>query len=159
MGGAGSRTTKCQNTDDLLVGFERHNRCLLGVTSPILDDSVPSTMENPSERELQNGIQFDPEKLGLETIGPEQEQSNGTVPSLDTARLEDDKLEPIAVIGFAARLPQDATTPEKFWQMLCEGRSARTEIPQDRFNVDAFYHPDPDRIDAVSLNAFFCELT
>ena len=116
-------------------------------------------MENHSERDLHNGILFDPEKTGLETMGPEQEQSNGTVPSLEAARLEDDKVEPIAVIGFAARLPQDANTSENFWQMLCEGRSARTEIPQDRFNVDAFYHPDPDRIDAVSLNAFLCTLT
>lgn len=39
--------------------------------------------------------------------------------------------------------------PETFWQMLMEGRSAMTEVPQDRFNIDAFYHPDPTRLDTV----------
>ena len=64
-------------------------------------------------------------------------------------RLEDDKMEPIAVIGFAARLPGDATSAEAFWQMLYEGRSARSEIPKERFNIDAFYHPDNNRTDTV----------
>ena len=63
--------------------------------------------------------------------------------------LGDDKLEPIAVIGFAAQFPQDATSAEGFWQMLSQSRSARTEIPKDRFNIDAFYHPDADRVDTV----------
>ena len=46
--------------------------------------------------------------------------------------------DPIAVIGLSVRLPQDATDPEKFWQMLMRGESARSDPPQDRFNVDAF---------------------
>lgn len=69
--------------------------------------------------------------------------------------LEDDKMEPIAVIGFDARLPGDATSAEGFWEMLSKGRSARTEIPQDRFNIDAFYHPDNDRVDTVSIDYSF----
>ena len=80
---------------------------------------------------------------------------NGKLPEPGVRRLEDDKVEPIAVIGFAARLPRNAITVEGFWQMLCDGRSARTEIPQDSFNIDAFYHPNPDRIDAVSLHVLF----
>ena len=63
--------------------------------------------------------------------------------------LKGDKMEPIAVIGFSARLPGDATSAEGFWQMLSNGRSARTEIPHDRFNIDAFYHPDNERVDTV----------
>ena len=83
---------------------------------------------------------------------PERESYNKAMPKPGYQRLENDQLEPIAVVGFAARLPQDATTAESFWQMLCDGRSSRTEIPQDRFNIDAFYHPDPDRVDTVSSN-------
>jgi len=64
---------------------------------------------------------------------------------------EEDKLEPIAVIGLALRFPQDATSPQAFWDMLLEGRSAMTEVPKDRWNIDAFYHPNPDRHDSVSL--------
>ena len=64
------------------------------------------------------------------------------------SRAEDDSFEPIAIIGFSAMLPQDAENAQ-FWKMLCEGHSAETTIPKDRFNVDAFYHPDVDRIDSV----------
>ena len=50
-----------------------------------------------------------------------------------------DKLEPIAVIGIACRFPQDATSPEAFWQMIYDARSGIIDVPRDRFNVDAFY--------------------
>ena len=53
--------------------------------------------------------------------------------------LQPDKLDPIAVVGLALRFPQDATSPEAFWQMLREGRSALTDVPQDRYHIDAFY--------------------
>lgn len=61
--------------------------------------------------------------------------------------LNQDKLEPIAVIGFSLRFPQDATSPAALWQMLVERRSAFTEFPKDRFNFDAFYHQDQNRKD------------
>lgn len=52
---------------------------------------------------------------------------------------------PIAIVGMGCRFPQDATSPEKLWDMILRKQSARTDIPSDRFNVDAFYHPDSDR--------------
>ena len=60
-------------------------------------------------------------------------------------------MEDIAIIGFSLRLPQDAVSPESFWNMLVEGRSAATEVPKSRFNINAFYHPDPDRLGSVSV--------
>ena len=59
-------------------------------------------------------------------------------------------MEDIAIIGFSLRFPQDAVFSESFWKMLVEGRSAATEVPENRFNIDAFYHPDPDRMGSVS---------
>ncbi|KAI0857200.1 polyketide synthase [Xylaria cubensis] len=53
--------------------------------------------------------------------------------------------EPIAIIGLDARLPGDGDTPEHFYDFLLAGRSARTEVPQDRYKVDSFWHPDPNR--------------
>jgi hypothetical protein len=50
-----------------------------------------------------------------------------------------DKLEPIAIIGMDLKFPQDATSPKHFWEMLVERRSAMTEIPPERFNIDSFY--------------------
>lgn len=107
------------------------------------------------EKDLQNGHPAALWQEHLETSGSEQQPSNSAPAFVGTQRLESEQLEPIAVIGFAARLPHDATTAEGFWQMLCDGRDARTEIPQDRFNIEAFYHPDPNRIDAVSLQTLW----
>lgn len=58
--------------------------------------------------------------------------------------------EPIAIIGLDAKLPGDGDTPEHFYDFLLAGRSARTEVPQDRYKVDAFWHPDPERRGTVS---------
>ncbi|KAG5936300.1 Type I Iterative PKS [Claviceps sorghi] len=50
--------------------------------------------------------------------------------------------EPIAVIGSGCRFPGGIDTPSKLWDELRAPRDLRREIPKDRFNVDAFYHPD-----------------
>lgn len=60
-------------------------------------------------------------------------------------------MEPVAIIGMSIRFPGDATSPEAFWDMLVAGRSAWSEIPASRFNIDAWYHANPDRIDAVCV--------
>lgn len=81
--------------------------------------------------------------------GDVNDQTYSEVSDGEIAELQSDKLEPIAVIGLDLRLPQDAATPEGFFEMLKEGRSALTEVPKDRYNLDAFYHPDPDRAGTV----------
>ncbi|HKI40725.1 MAG TPA: polyketide synthase, partial [Mycobacterium sp.] len=48
-----------------------------------------------------------------------------------------------AVVGYAARFPGAADTDE-FWQVLREGRDAISEVPQDRWDADEFFDPDPD---------------
>lgn len=57
---------------------------------------------------------------------------------------------PIAILGFGCRFPGDVTNGQKLWDMLVEKRTARTEVPQDRYNVDAFWNPDADRYGTVS---------
>lgn len=63
-----------------------------------------------------------------------------------------DALEPIALIGLDLKFPQDAVSAESFWRLLIEGRSAMTEVPQERFNPDAFYHSDTTRINVVCMS-------
>jgi acyl transferase domain-containing protein len=53
--------------------------------------------------------------------------------------------EPLAIIGLACRFPQDASNVEAFWEMLLEARSAATIVPDEKFNIDGHYHPDPER--------------
>ncbi|HXT68205.1 MAG TPA: polyketide synthase, partial [Vicinamibacterales bacterium] len=50
--------------------------------------------------------------------------------------------EPIAVVGIGCRFP-GADTPERFWDVLIEGRDLSRDIPSDRWDVDAHYNPDP----------------
>jgi len=51
--------------------------------------------------------------------------------------------EPIAVVGMACRFPGGVTTPAQYWSLLRDGRSGIVEIPADRWDVDAWYDPDP----------------
>lgn len=63
-------------------------------------------------------------------------------------------MEPIAIVGMAARLPQDASSLEGFWKVIREGRRVASEIPGDRINMDAFFHPNPDRTDTVRYPSY-----
>lgn len=58
---------------------------------------------------------------------------------------DEDTSMPIAVIGIGGRFPGSASNPEKLWELLSQGRSALREVPKDRFNIDAFYHPHAER--------------
>jgi len=49
--------------------------------------------------------------------------------------------DPIAIVGAAGRFP-GAESLDKFWNLLADGRDAVTEIPDDRWTKDFFYHPD-----------------
>lgn len=64
--------------------------------------------------------------------------------------LERQKAEPIAIIGMGCRFPGGANNPEQFWQLLRNGTDAITEIPASRWNVDAYYDPDPDAPGKIS---------
>ena len=51
--------------------------------------------------------------------------------------------EPIAVVGIGCRFPGNVAGPESFWRLLANGEDGITEVPPDRWDVDAFYDPDP----------------
>jgi acyl transferase domain-containing protein len=51
--------------------------------------------------------------------------------------------EPLAIIGMACRFPGGANGPAAFWRLLAEGRDAITEVPKDRWDIDAWYDRDP----------------
>ena len=48
---------------------------------------------------------------------------------------------PIAVVGASCRFPGGAHDLESLWDLLAQGRNAWSEIPVDRFNGKASYHP------------------
>ncbi|MEO0946630.1 MAG: polyketide synthase, partial [Cyanobacteria bacterium J06641_5] len=51
--------------------------------------------------------------------------------------------EPIAIIGMGCRFPGGVVDPESYWELLHSGRDPITEVPRDRWDVDAFFDPDP----------------
>nr|QEO60268.1 polyketide synthase [Alternaria oxytropis] len=55
---------------------------------------------------------------------------------------------PIAIVGLACRFPGDATSPSKLWDLLKEGRDAYSPRT-DRWNPDAFYHPNSSRLGTI----------
>jgi acyl transferase domain-containing protein/D-arabinose 1-dehydrogenase-like Zn-dependent alcohol dehydrogenase len=52
--------------------------------------------------------------------------------------------EPIAVVGMGLRFPGAAHDPDTFWELLTSGRDAIIEIPQERWDREAMFDPNPD---------------
>ena len=50
--------------------------------------------------------------------------------------------QPLAIIGMSVRFP-GADNPSEYWDLLCSGRTAIGNVPEDRWNPDRFYNPDP----------------
>lgn len=61
-------------------------------------------------------------------------------PSPDPAALASGA--PIAIIGIGCRFP-GADSPAAFWRLLRDGVDAIREVPADRWDARAIYHPDP----------------
>jgi microcystin synthetase protein McyG len=56
--------------------------------------------------------------------------------------VERDRSEPIAIVGLSCRFP-GSQDPDAFWRLLSEGVDAVKEVPNDRWDKDAYYDPDP----------------
>jgi len=49
----------------------------------------------------------------------------------------------VAIVGIGCRLPGRVSTPDAFWDLLCGGVDAISEVPPERFDVDAVFDSDP----------------
>ncbi len=58
--------------------------------------------------------------------------------------MENAQREPIAIIGLGCRFPGGANDAESFWQLLRDGVDTVTEVPADRWDIDAYYDADPE---------------
>jgi acyl transferase domain-containing protein/acyl carrier protein len=74
--------------------------------------------------------------------GPVREASDEPIARAQAASARDPGDEPIAIIGLGCRFP-GAKDAHAFRQLLRDGTDAITEVPRDRFDLDAFYDPDP----------------
>ena len=74
------------------------------------------------------------------------EEANARIADLEARRPE-----PLAIVGIGCRFPGGADGPEGYWSLLSEGRDAVTEVPADRWDVDAHYSSDPATPDKMSV--------
>ena len=58
--------------------------------------------------------------------------------------------EPIAIIGIGCRIPGGADDPASFWRLLSDERDAIGPLPEDRWDVAALYHPDPEHVGTIA---------
>jgi acyl transferase domain-containing protein len=56
--------------------------------------------------------------------------------------LEELSVEPIAIIGAGCRFPGSSNL-EAFWDLLRSGSEAISEVPKERWDIDAFYDAEP----------------
>jgi acyl transferase domain-containing protein len=51
-------------------------------------------------------------------------------------------MEPIAIVGFASKLPGRANDAESLWELLKSGKKVSKEWPESRLNIQAFHGID-----------------
>lgn len=68
-------------------------------------------------------------------------------------------IEPLAIIGFALKFPQDGDTNEGFWRILKERRDVMTPWPTDRLNFEAFHsRTDSRKTQVISFGSELASL-
>ncbi|KAF9764141.1 Reducing polyketide synthase fub1, partial [Fusarium sp. DS 682] len=97
-----------------------------------------------------NGHGVHPGTNGVHNVtnGSNNGTTNGSSASLP--QVDGDISSAIAIIGVSGRFPGDGTSPRHLWDLVKEGRNALSDVPESRYNIDGFYHPDGGR--AGSLN-------
>lgn len=58
------------------------------------------------------------------------------------ARHEQERAEPIALIGMGCRFPGGANSAEAYWEMLRDGVDAISEVPPQRWDLEQLHDPD-----------------
>jgi len=83
-----------------------------------------------------------------EAAGDHRQRLHAALEAIETlqARLDSVEraaLEPIAIVGIGCRFPGGIDGAESFWSVLREGRDVVAEVPADRWDINAYYDPDP----------------
>ena len=80
----------------------------------------------------------------LRNLPPKQLLLLATEQTAELKRTRRGQQDPIAIVGIGCRFPGGGSGPDRYWELLREGRDAISEVPQDRWDIDSFYDPDPN---------------
>lgn len=116
---------------DSLMAVEMRRRIEAGVGKEV---PITLVMDHPRLSDVADYLLG--EVLGLSEA---RADSGPALASAATTRTD----EPIAIVAVSCRFP-GAPNPEAFWEVLAGGVDAIREVPEDRFDIDEFYDPDPD---------------
>ena len=64
----------------------------------------------------------------------------------------------VSIVGLGCRLP-GANNPSELWDNIVHQKDLRRKIPEDRFNVDAFYDPNSANKGTVSKSSMVPDLS
>ncbi|MBW4432009.1 MAG: SDR family NAD(P)-dependent oxidoreductase [Pelatocladus maniniholoensis HA4357-MV3] len=110
--------------------------------------SLPSTItfrfpnvETLADYFLREVLNISEVQIPVQKLIPEIPQIQVEKSTPKTPQQEED---PIVIVGMACRFPGGANDVESFWKLLEQGKDAVGEIPGDRWDSRAWYHPDPD---------------
>lgn len=75
--------------------------------------------------------------------------------SLVSSRTDDsasapDGIDPSVIVGFAFRFP-GASKVSQLWDAVTQKKDLQRKIPEDRFNIDAYHHPQGANKGTVSI--------
>jgi acyl transferase domain-containing protein/D-arabinose 1-dehydrogenase-like Zn-dependent alcohol dehydrogenase/acyl carrier protein len=117
---------------DSLMAIELRRRIEQGVGK-----EIPATLAMDYPR-LSDVVDY----LLSDVLGLSQQASAKSAPQLASA-VTTPTDDPIAIVAVSCRFP-GAPDPEAFWEVLSGGVDAIREVPEDRFDIDEFYDPDPE---------------
>ncbi|MEB4209609.1 type I polyketide synthase [Mycobacterium sp. 94-17] len=115
---------------DSLMAVEMRRRIEQGVGAEI---PITMVMDHPRLSDVADYLLGDVLGLG--------ESAASVAQPVATATTRTD--EPIAIVAVSCRFP-GAPDPDAFWDLLSDGVDAIREVPEERFDIDEFYDPDPD---------------
>lgn len=97
-------------------------------TQVVAHDDIHATHCGSADQDATNGVELNCSFQDGDVDGSNVKERSS----------QHDKMEAIAIVGMALRFPQDATSVEKFWELLLNGQNTMTKIPGDRFTKEAF---------------------
>ena len=120
---------------------------------PTSSPTIPSELNGDGVRGQQSA-----RENGFTAVETNSTKANLMAESISQSQMETDgasnlrqsgEVMPIAIVGMSCRFPGGTNNLQDMRTLCMEGRSPWSEIPKTRFNVDAFYHPNAEKVDSV----------